>query len=142
MGYAARAGTKTAYPWATSWTTTTETSGKEEPGLGPKAEGRDVWLDQTAPVASFPPNAFGLYDMHGNAFEWVEDCNEPDRAHQPADGSANKQGSCKTRMFRSGSLISDPYMIRSAKRKRVPATNARPQLPDDSRRQNVGVIGA
>jgi len=38
-----------------------------------------VWLDQTAPVASFPPNAFGLYDMHGNAFEWIEDCHEPDR---------------------------------------------------------------
>ena len=114
--YAARAGTKTAYPWGDKLDHNYGNFGKEEPGLGPKAEGRDVWLDQTAPVASFPPNAFGLYDMHGNAFEWVEDCNEPDRAHQPADGSANKQGSCKTRMFRSGSFISNPYMHRSAKR--------------------------
>jgi formylglycine-generating enzyme required for sulfatase activity len=114
--YAARAGTKTAYPWGDKLDHNYGNFGKEEPGLGPKAEGRDAWLDQTAPVASFPPNAFGLYDMHGNAFEWVEDCSEPDRAHQPADGSANKQGSCRTRMFRSGSFVSNPYMQRSAKR--------------------------
>jgi hypothetical protein len=38
------------------------------------AQGRDVWQNETAPVGSFPPNAFGLYDMFGNAFEWIEDC--------------------------------------------------------------------
>jgi formylglycine-generating enzyme required for sulfatase activity len=114
--YAARAGSTTAYPWGDKLDHNYGNFGKEEPGLGGKAEGRDVWLDQTAPVASFPPNAFGLYDMHGNAFEWIEDCHEPDRAHQPADGSANKQGSCRTRMFRSGSFVSNPYMHRSAKR--------------------------
>jgi formylglycine-generating enzyme required for sulfatase activity len=114
--YAARAGTTTAYPWGNTLDHNYGNFGKQEPGLGGKADGRDVWLDQTAPVASFPPNAFGLYDMHGNAFEWVEDCNEPDRAHQPADGSANKQGSCRTRMLRSGSFVSTPYMHRSAKR--------------------------
>jgi len=114
--YAARAGTTTAYPWGNTLDHNYGNFGKEEPGLGGKAEGRDVWLDQTAPVASFPPNAFGLYDMHGNAFEWIEDCNEPDRAHQPPDGSANRQGSCRTRMFRSGSFVSNPYMHRSAKR--------------------------
>jgi formylglycine-generating enzyme required for sulfatase activity len=114
--YAARAGSTTAYPWGDKLDHNHGNFGKEEPGLGGKAEGRDVWLDQTAPVASFPPNAFGLYDMHGNAFEWIEDCHEADRAHQPADGSANKQGSCRTRMFRSGSFVSNPYMHRSAKR--------------------------
>src|SRR5919109_5174622 len=65
--YAARAGTTTAYPWGDKIDHNYGNFGKEEPGLGGKAEGRDVWLDQTAPVASFPPNAFGLYDMHGNA---------------------------------------------------------------------------
>ena len=114
--YAARAGSTTAYPWGDTLDHNYGNFGKEEPGLGGKADGRDVWLDQTAPVGSFPPNAFGLHDMHGNAFEWIEDCHEPDRAHQPADGSANKQGSCRTRMFRSGSFVSNPYMHRSAKR--------------------------
>ncbi|HZI81014.1 MAG TPA: formylglycine-generating enzyme family protein [Vicinamibacterales bacterium] len=114
--YAARAGSTTAYPWGDKLDHNYGNFGKEEPGLGGKAEGRDTWLDQTAPVASFAPNAFGLHDMHGNAFEWIEDCHEPDRAHQPADGSANKQGSCRTRMFRSGSFVSNPSMHRSAKR--------------------------
>jgi len=114
--YAARAGSTTAYPWGDTLDHNYGNFGKEEPGLGGKADGRDVWLAQTAPVASFPANAFGLHDMHGNAFEWIEDCHEPDRAHQPADGSANKQGSCRTRMFRSGSFVSNPYMHRSAKR--------------------------
>lgn len=54
--------------------------------------------------------------MHGNTFEWIEDCYEPDRATAPKDGSANKHGSCRTRMMRSGSYMSNPYMQRSAKR--------------------------
>jgi formylglycine-generating enzyme required for sulfatase activity len=114
--YAARAGTTTAYPWGAKLDHNYGNFGGPGPGLGGKAEGRDTWVDRTAPVASFPANAFGLHDMHGNAFEWIEDCHEPDRAHQPADGSANKQGSCRTRMFRSGSFVSNPSMHRSAKR--------------------------
>jgi formylglycine-generating enzyme required for sulfatase activity len=114
--YVARAGTTTAYPWGEKLDHNYGNFGIEGPGLGGKAEGRDVWLAQTAPVASFPPNAFGVYDMHGNIFEWVEDCYEADRAHAPADGSANKQGNCANRVFRSGSFISNPYMHRSAKR--------------------------
>jgi formylglycine-generating enzyme required for sulfatase activity len=86
------------------------------PGLGGKVEGRDVWADTTAPVASFPPNAFGLYDMHGNTFEWTEDCYEADRAHAPPDGSANKEGNCANRVFRNGTYLSNPYMHRSARR--------------------------
>jgi formylglycine-generating enzyme required for sulfatase activity len=114
--YVARAGTTTAYPWGEKIDHNYGNFGIEGPGLGGKADGRDTWLAQTAPVASFPANAFGVYDMHGNIFEWVEDCYEADRAHAPTDGSASKQGNCANRMFRSGSFISNPYMHRSAKR--------------------------
>jgi formylglycine-generating enzyme required for sulfatase activity len=114
--YAARAGTISAYPWGPKLDHNYGNFGGPGPGLGGKAEGRDVWVDQTAPVASFPSNGFGLYDMNGNVFEWVEDCYEADFAHAPADGSANKEGNCANRVFRDGTFLSNPYMQRSARR--------------------------
>ena len=114
--YAARAGTTTAFPWGAALDYDHGNFGVAEGGLGGKAEGRDVWVGETAPVASFPPNAFGLYDMHGNTFEWTEDCYEADRAHTPADGSANKEGNCANRVFRNGTFMSNAYMQRSARR--------------------------
>ena len=114
--YAARAGTTTPYPWGNKLDHNYGNFGIPGPGLGGKTEGRDIWADETAPVASFPANAFGLYDTHGNVFEWVEDCFEVDRAHAPADGSANKQGDCANRVFRDGTFLSNPYMQRSARR--------------------------
>jgi formylglycine-generating enzyme required for sulfatase activity len=114
--YGARAGTQTAFPWGTQIDHNYGNFGTDGEGLGGKAEGRDVWLDETSPTGSFPANAFGLYDMHGNIFEWAEDCYEADRANTPADGSANKEGNCANRVFRSGTFLSNPYMQRSARR--------------------------
>jgi formylglycine-generating enzyme required for sulfatase activity len=114
--YAARAGTTTAFPWGSDLDYNYGNFGKEEDGLGGMAEGRDVWVDETSPVASFPPNAFGIYDMHGNIFEWVEDCYEEDLANAPSDGSANKNGNCANRVFRSGTFLSNMYMQRTARR--------------------------
>lgn len=114
--YGARGGTTTAFPWGATLDHDFGNFGAAAGALGGKAEGRDVWLDETSPVASFPPNAFGLYDMHGNIFEWVEDCYEADRAHTPADGTASKEGNCANRVFRSGTFLSNPYMQRSARR--------------------------
>ncbi|MGD8324284.1 MAG: SUMF1/EgtB/PvdO family nonheme iron enzyme, partial [Gammaproteobacteria bacterium] len=114
--YAARGGTTTAFPWGPELDYDYGNFGTDEEGLGGKAQGRDVWLNETSPVASFPANAFGVYDMHGNIFEWTEDCYEADRAHTPTDGSANTEGNCANRVFRSGTYLSNPYMQRSARR--------------------------
>jgi formylglycine-generating enzyme required for sulfatase activity len=114
--YAARAGTTTPYPWGTEIDYSYGNFGQRENGLAGYAEGADKWVDETSPVASFPPNAWGLYDMHGNVFEWVQDCFEVDRANAPADGSASAEGNCANRVFRSGTFTSNPYMQRSARR--------------------------
>jgi formylglycine-generating enzyme required for sulfatase activity len=114
--YGARAGTTSAFPWGPEIDHDYGNFGSDGDGLGGKAAGRDVWMAETSPVGSFPPNAFGLYDMHGNVFEWTEDCYEADRAHTPPDGTANKEGNCANRVFRSGTFLSNPYMQRSARR--------------------------
>jgi len=114
--YAARAGTTTAYPWGNELDYDHGNFGRRGHELGGHAEGRDRWLDETSPVASFPANGFGLYDMHGNIFEWTQDCYLEDLTTAPADGSANTEGDCSVRVFRSGTYLSNPYMQRSARR--------------------------
>jgi len=71
----------------------------------------------TAPVGSFQPNAFGLYDMEGNVFEWVEDCWAPNFEGATTDGSARTQdGACTKRVNRGGSWTSNPTGLRAAHR--------------------------
>lgn len=114
--YAARAGTTTRFPWGNDLDYNYGNFGKRDDGLGGHVEGRDRWMDETSPVASFPPNAWGVYDMHGNIFEWVQDCFEADLSDAPVDGSANTEGDCAVRVFRSGTYTSNTYMQRSARR--------------------------
>jgi len=114
--YGARAGSTTVFPWGDELDYNYGNVGKREYGLGGHTEGRDTWMDETSPVASFPANAFGLYDMHGNIFEWTQDCFEADLANAPRDGSASTEGDCSVRVFRSGTFLSNPYMQRSARR--------------------------
>ena len=71
---------------------------------------------QTAPVGSFPPNAFGLYDMNGNVWEWTADCLNADYADAPSDGSARTTGDCGQHMDRGGSWVNSPKYLRSAVR--------------------------
>ena len=71
----------------------------------------------TAPVGSFPPNAWGLYDMHGNVWEWVKDCWHDNYENAPVDGSAWLEangGDCSRRVLRGGSWFNDPDALRSA----------------------------
>ncbi len=74
---------------------------------------------QTAPVGSFPANAWGLHDMHGNVFEWVEDCWHDGYAQAPANGRAwleEDGGDCSARVLRGGSWNLDQVNARCAYR--------------------------
>ncbi len=71
---------------------------------------------QTAAVGSFKPNAFGLYDTHGNVWEWVEDCWNDSYEGAAQDGSARTTGDCTTRVLRGGSWNSDLANLRTAAR--------------------------
>ena len=112
--YAARAGTTTAFSW-----------GDEFPHNRAHCCGGDGWR-RPMPVGSYEPNGFGLYDMHGNVPEWVEDCWNDNYRGAPDDGSAWMQGSawvmemgrgtCALRVVRGGSWDHRRHAVRSASR--------------------------
>jgi formylglycine-generating enzyme required for sulfatase activity len=104
--YAARAGTTTAYYFGT-----------DEAALGQYAWYRANSGMRPHPVGEKKPNAFGLYDMLGNVWEWVQDCHHSDYNSAPTDGSAWTDGDCTFRIARGGSWDnSHPEDIRSANR--------------------------
>jgi len=116
--YAARAGTETAYWWGD------EASHEYANYRG--VEGRDQW-DRTAPVGSFPRNAFGLSDMLGNAWEWTADCWHGGYSDAPYDGSAWLEGAgaeCDRRVIRGGSWLNRAEVMRSAFRDRDPTVDS------------------
>ena len=79
-------------------------------------EGRDRWF-YTAPVGQFPANAFGLHDMHGNVWEWVEDPWHESYDGAPKDGTVwIEDGDAGRRVVRGGSWIDYPEILRSAVR--------------------------
>lgn len=71
---------------------------------------------RTLPVGSFAANGFALHDMHGNVWEWVEDCWHENYVDAPGDGSAWASGSCEKRILRGGSWKAEPRALRSAER--------------------------
>lgn len=140
--YAARAGATAAWPWG------------DDPNAGCKAAnlgdasfkrrfprwGPPDWPAATcddghplpAPVGSFQANAFGLHDMIGNVWEWVQDCRRQSYAGAPIDGSADTFGlllDCQKRVIRGGSAWTQPPHARLA-------TRIAPQR--DDRIYNVG----
>ena len=113
--YTARAGTRTAYWWGNE----IGTNRANCDGCGSRWDNK-----QTAPVGSFRPNAFGLYDVHGNVWEWVEDCwNDSYRGGAPTDGSVWEEGDCESAVLRGGSWYIYPRYLRSAFRDRLTAGN-------------------
>jgi len=79
--------------------------------------------EKTAEAGRYKPNAFGLYDMHGNVWEWVEDCWNDSYQTAPPGGSARTTGDCGLRVLRGGSWFEPPEYLRSANRLRSPLDN-------------------
>lgn len=111
--YAARAGTVS--PFYTGHTITTDQAnfdGRYTYNGSRKGRNRK----KTVKVGTFPANAFGLHDMHGNVGEWVEDCANLSYRGAPSDGSARTDGDCTKRLNRGGAWVSKPDRLRSAYR--------------------------
>ena len=79
-----------------------------------------IYRQKTLDVGSLPKNAFGLYDMHGNVWEWVEDCYRDSYVGTPADGSAVTSLGCTLRILRGGGWNYQPQYLRSAYRYATP----------------------
>ncbi|MEK0178851.1 bifunctional serine/threonine-protein kinase/formylglycine-generating enzyme family protein [Microcoleus anatoxicus] len=77
---------------------------------------KGLYRQETTDVGSFPPNAFGLYDMHGNVWEWCSDKWHDNYSKAPADGSSWETGTDNNRVQRGGSWLNDAVNCRSANR--------------------------
>ena len=110
--YAARAGSKTTYWWGPTASHEYANYGKDK-CCGAEIRGRDQW-EMTSPAEAFPPNPFGIHDMLGNVWEWVEDCWQETYDATPRDGSPTKDGDCNRRVMRGGAWSSMPVKIRPA----------------------------
>ncbi|MBX9636898.1 SUMF1/EgtB/PvdO family nonheme iron enzyme [Nitrosomonas sp.] len=111
--YAARAGTQTVYWWGND----IGENNANCSGCGSQWDSKK----QTAPVGSFKPNAFGLYDTAGNVWEWTQDCGHENYQNAPNNGSAwtdANGGVCNRRVVRGGSWFDFPQYLRSAGRLR------------------------
>jgi formylglycine-generating enzyme required for sulfatase activity len=114
--YVTRAGTTTPFWWGS-----TISADQANYTRGGKAKSR--YRYRTAPVDAFQPNPWGLYQVHGNVYEWTEDCWKDNYSNAPTDGSAWTSENCVSRVVRGGSWETFPRYLRSAYRDRYIAVN-------------------
>ncbi|MDG4553567.1 MAG: formylglycine-generating enzyme family protein [Candidatus Competibacter sp.] len=119
--YAARAGTTTAYWWGNQASHEHANYGTDECCSG-LVQGKDRW-ENTAPVGSFEPNPWGLYDTVGNVLEWTCSLYEGNEDYSGAETRCIYNDASGPRSLRGGSWDSIPARVRSADRFRVVPTN-------------------
>lgn len=118
--YACRAGTRSAFSFGeTIDTNLANYDGNYSYHGSPKG----VYRRGTTPVGSFPPNPWGLFDMHGNVWEWVQDVVHENYEGAPLTGQAWEEGGDPTRrILRGGAWLYNPRYLRSALRNGFSAT--------------------
>lgn len=112
--YAARAGTKTLFNTG-NCLLADEANFNDNNGWD-DCQSSGVYRQRTLTVGQFSPNKFGLYDMHGNVWEWVQDCSHSSYKGAPKSGQAWTQGNCSIRFSRGGAWSDSPKDLRSASR--------------------------
>src|SRR4028118_2349474 len=113
--YACRAGTTTPFHFGETITPNlVNYDGNSPYANAPKG----VYRQQATDVGSFPPNAFGLYDMHGSVSEWCSDRWHENYIRAPTDGSSWETGKNNYRVSRGGSWYRKAILCRSASRDR------------------------
>jgi formylglycine-generating enzyme required for sulfatase activity/predicted Ser/Thr protein kinase len=121
--YAARAGSEAPRPWSGDTEAACKSANVADLSAAQRYPGWKVHQCSdgyvySAPVGSFAPNGFGLYDMLGNVFEWVQDCWHADYRGSPSDGSAWMTGDCSQHDLRGGSWFTAPSAVSVAARNR------------------------
>ncbi|MGH6642151.1 MAG: formylglycine-generating enzyme family protein, partial [Bradyrhizobium sp.] len=115
--YVTRAGSMTPFWWGKTISTDHANYNGNVTYAG-GAEGE--WRKATLPVDSFLANPWGLYNVHGNVWEWTGDCWNDVNADNPGDGTARFTGDCSLRVLRGASFNNYPHTLRSARREREP----------------------
>ena len=107
--YVTRAGTSTAYWWGDDFSPLQANSAYPTDQSEPMAA-------RTVLVDSFAPNPWGFFQVHGNVYDWVEDCGSESYIDAPSDGAAQMTGNCEVHMLRGGAFSRRPESLRSAAR--------------------------
>ena len=115
--YVTRAGSITPFWWGTT-ISTDQANYDGSISYGGRATGER--RKATVPVDSFQPNPWGLHNVHGNVWDWTEDCWNPANTGNPGDGSPRLTGDCSLRVLRGAGWNNAPHTLRSARREKEP----------------------
>ena len=129
--YAARGGSTSKFWWGGGGNDHCGYANARDQTVKQKFSGWTDWTEAsscndghlyTAPVGSYRPNGFGLFDMAGNVWEWAEDCYAATYNLQPRNGAAYTSEACSSRVFRGGAWDNIPAGLGSAYRRRIRPT--------------------